>query len=357
MVAPYSRKGTQMKLSRRNVILSGGLAAGGIAAATVARKRYNRFDHYGETFTEGDSGLSNLPKSAKYTLDEMSVNSIPDGKFKLKFAPHYGQFEAHAGSDYLDQIKFCADQGFRAWEDNIAHWRSEALQLDIARTLQDNGMEFGVFIAADLETRPNLSFTPDDDGAEQFLLSSLRSALPAAKNLGSKWVTVIMGFRHPSVPFEYQMSTAIDALRRAADILEPAGITMVMEPINTFQRPHILLQKMRDVYLLCRAVSRPSCKLLFDVYHQQIMQGAITYDLESCWDEMRYIQISDYPGRNEPTTGEINFANIFEFLQKRGYDGIIGMEHGMNGKGLDGERAVIDAYRYCDSFLEPKTTS
>jgi len=70
-----------------------------------------------------------------------------------------------------------------------------------------------------------------------------------------------------------------------------------------------------------------------------------------CWDEIAYIQIGDNPGRQEPGTGEINYKNIFRHLHKKGYKGVLGMEHGISGKGKEGEAALIKAYRDADSFL------
>jgi hydroxypyruvate isomerase len=72
--------------------------------------------------------------------------------------------------------------------------------------------------------------------------------------------------------------------------------------------------------------------------------------MDMAWNEIGYIQVGDNPGRNEPTTGEINYLNIFKHIHDKGYKGIIGMEHGNSKPGKEGERAVIDAYRKCDNF-------
>jgi hydroxypyruvate isomerase len=89
---------------------------------------------------------------------------------------------------------------------------------------------------------------------------------------------------------------------------------------------------------------------LYDAYHQQITEGNLIPNLDAAWDEIAYLQVADHPGRNEPTTGEVNYRNVFAHLHEKGYNGIIGMEHGASGEGADGERAVIEAYRTCDDF-------
>jgi hydroxypyruvate isomerase len=72
--------------------------------------------------------------------------------------------------------------------------------------------------------------------------------------------------------------------------------------------------------------------------------------MDLLWDEIAYIQIGDNPGRDEPTTGEINYRKIFQHLHQKGYQGVLGMEHGNSKRGKAGEQAVIEAYRWSDDF-------
>jgi hypothetical protein len=137
----------------------------------------------------------------------------------------------------------------------------------------------------------------------------------------------------------------IEALKRASALLEPRGVVLVIEPLNTLRdHPGMFLTRIPQAYMICRAVGSPSCKVLFDLYHQQITEGNILPNAEAAWSEIAYFQVGDNPGRKEPGTGEMNYRNIFAFLKARGYDGIVGMEHGNSRPGRQGERAVIDAY-------------
>jgi len=97
-------------------------------------------------------------------------------------------------------------------------------------------------------------------------------------------------------------------------------------------------------------VGSPSCKILFDMYHQQITEGNIIPNIDRAWDEVAYFQIGDNPGRKEPTTGEMNYLNIFKHIHDKGFTDVLGMEHGNSKPGRAGEQAVIDAYVECDSF-------
>ena len=72
--------------------------------------------------------------------------------------------------------------------------------------------------------------------------------------------------------------------------------------------------------------------------------------MDAAWSEVGYFQIGDNPGRNEPTTGEVNYRNVFAHIHGKGYAGVLGMEHGNSKPGKEGERALIDAYRACDAF-------
>jgi hydroxypyruvate isomerase len=126
---------------------------------------------------------------------------------------------------------------------------------------------------------------------------------------------------------------------------------MVLEPLNFRNHPGLFLTESPQAYEICKAVDSPSCKILFDIYHQQIQEGNLIPNMEACWNEIAYIQIGDNPGRKEPTTGEINYNNVFKFIHSKDFSGILGMEHGNSRPDKEGEQAVIDAYKKVDDFL------
>jgi hydroxypyruvate isomerase len=125
---------------------------------------------------------------------------------------------------------------------------------------------------------------------------------------------------------------------------------MVLEPLNPRDHPGLFLKGIPQAYQICRAVDSPACKILDDLYHQQVTEGNLIPNLERAWNEIAYFQIGDNPGRREPTTGEINYRNVFRRIHDKGYDGILGMEHGNSRPGVEGEQAVIAAYREVESF-------
>lgn len=273
-------------------------------------------------------------------------------KFKNKYAPHFGMFKHHAGEDLIDQIKFMADQGFTAFEDNEMRKRPKDVQGKIAAELTRQGMTMGVFVA-NSNGFGQPSFSSGDQAMREQFLSDCRDSVEVAKRVNAKWMTVVMGDLHHKLEMDYQTANAIESLNRAAEIFEPHGLIMVLEPLNPYRdHPNMFLSKIPQAYMICKAVASPACKILFDIYHQQITEGNLIPNMNHAWDEIAYFQIGDNPGRKEPTTGEINYRNVFKHIHEKGFTGVLGMEHGNSKPGKEGELAVIEAYKTCDDFLK-----
>ena len=277
------------------------------------------------------------------------TQSLSKRKFKLKYAPHFGMFKAHAGDDLVDQLKFMADEGFTAMEDNGMMGRAKDVQEKIARQMSQLGMNMGVFVAYGEFSRR--TFVTKSKSVRDMLVKKMKAAVEVAKRVNAKWCTVVPGAYDSGMEWEYQTANAIENLKRCAEVCEPAGLVMVLEPLNPFRdHPGLFLTRIPQAYQICRAVGSPSCKILDDLYHQQITEGNLIPNIDMAWEEIAYFQVGDNPGRNEPTTGEINYKNIFKHLYKKGYKGIIGMEHGKSMPGKEGEKALIEAYHTCDTF-------
>lgn len=270
-------------------------------------------------------------------------------KFKLNYAPHFGMFKNHAGPDPIDELKFMADQGFTALEDNGMKSKPVELQEKIGKELQRLNMTMGVFVAsADFN---KVTFASNKKEDRDKILQDMRDSLEVAKRVNAKWSTIVLGRYDQRLEWDYQTANVVENLKRCVEIVEPAGLILVMEPLNAWRdHPGLFLTKVPQAYMLCRAVNSPSCKILFDMYHQQITEGNIIPNMDKSWDEVAYFQVGDNPGRKEPTTGEMNYQNIFRHIHAKGFKGVIGMEHGNSKPGKEGEQAVIDAYVYSDKF-------
>ena len=277
-----------------------------------------------------------------------ATDNLAAGKpFKMNYAPHDGMFKNSAGADFIDQLKFMADQGFKAVEDNGLLARPVAEQEKIGKTLAQLGMTMGVFVVDGGENWKVSLTTGKPEFLENFRKTCL-ACVDTAKRVNAKWMTVVPGFYDRSIPVDVQTAHVIEALRVGAGIFEPHGLTMVMEPLS--DTPDLFLRNSYQSYMICKAVKSPACKILYDIYHMQRNEGNLISNIDLCWDEIAYFQIGDNPGRKEPTTGEINYKNVFKHIYDKGYRGVMGMEHGNSKPYKAGEMAVIAAYREVDSF-------
>jgi len=280
---------------------------------------------------------------------EKIIYDYPKNKFNLNYAPHFGMFKHSAGEDLIDQLNFMADEGFTAFEDNNLKKRSISDQNKIASTLTKRNLKMGVFVAHSIYWKePNLA-SGNIDKREEFL-KEIRESVEVAKRVNAKWMTVVPGYKDLRLKDSYQQTNVIDSLKYACDILEPYDLTMVLEPLNFRNHPGLFLTESPQAFEICKAINSKSCKILFDIYHQQIQEGNLIPNIDLCWDEISYFQIGDNPGRNEPTTGEINYKNIFKFIYEKGFKGILGMEHSNSVKGKIGEKQLIESYKSVDNF-------
>lgn len=266
--------------------------------------------------------------------------------FDLHYAPHFGMFKNHAGPNELDQLQFMYDQGFTALEDNELMERPVALQEKIGEKLAKLNMKMGVFVIKFDGFFDKQTMTTGKKEWTDLFLASCRKAVETSKRVNAKWATVVPGNFTRELPMGIQTGHVIDNLKRAVEILEPAGLTMVLEPLS--DNSDLFLRYSDQTYSICRAVDSPSCKILFDMYHMQRNEGNLIANMDKCWNEIGYLQIGDNPGRKEPTTGEVNYQNIFRHLKQKGYSGVLGMEHGNSKPGKEGELALIEAYRKSD---------
>ena len=295
--------------------------------------------------TGGALFTSALPASASSPLK----GNMPEEKiFKLNYAIHDGMFKNNAGDDFIEQIKFAHSAGFRAIEDNGMMGRPVEQQKKIGDTLAMLGMSMGVFVITSNDWHWKTSLASGKQEWIDLMIKDCKQALEVAKRCNAKWMTVVPGNYERSLSADFQTINVINALRKAADILAPHGLVMVLEALS--DNPDLFLRHSDQTSMICKAVNSPACKFLFDMYHMQRNEGNIINNLDSNWEEIGYLQIGDNPGRNEPGTGEMNYKNIFKHIASKSYKGVLGMEHGNVKPGKEGELALIKAYRDADDF-------
>ena len=269
--------------------------------------------------------------------------------FKLLYAPHFDMFSSHAKS-LEDQLQFAADNGFRAGEDNGMAGKDEATQRQLAAKMEKCGIQMGVFVAHGDFDDP--TFASGKKEFQERVLADIDKACTVAGRVNAAWCTVVPGSIDPRKDEGYQFANTVELLKRCCDKIEQnkSELVMVLEPLSFINHPNLYLTKMAQGYALCRAVGSPHCKILDDLYHQQITEGNLIHNIDTAWSEIAYFQVGDNPGRQEPYTGEINYNNVFRHIHKKGFKGIVGMEHGKSQGGKEGELKLIKAYRDADTF-------
>lgn len=299
-------------------------------------------------FTKNLLAASAVSTLSSGVLEAKNTSAQP--AFKLKYAPHFGMFENSAGKDPIDQLKFMHEMGFRALEDNGMMDRPIEVQTKVGETMAKLGMTMGVFVVNFDNWPLQTSLASGKKEWRDKFLQRCKEAVEVAKRVNAKWMTVVPGNYDRSIPIGIQTGHVIESLRMASAIFEPHGLVMVLEALS--DTPDLFLRNSDQTYMICKAVNSPSCKFLFDMWHMQRNEGHIIYNIDQTWDEIGYFQIGDEPGRKEPTTGEMNYKNIFKHInaksQTSGRDFVFGMEHGNSVKGKEGEIKLIEAYRASD---------
>jgi len=294
------------------------------------------------------SGAALLTAGQSYPNKEIKISVTESKPFNLDYAFHDGMFKNNGGDNFLDQVRWAYDQGFRSIEDNGMMGRTVDQQKKIGDLLAKLGMRMGVFVITSDNWHWKTSLTTGKQEFTDRMIKDCKEAVEVAKRVNAKWMTVVPGNYERSLSADIQTANVIAALKKGAEILEPHGLAMVLESLS--DNPDLFLRHTDQAFMICKAVGSAACKFLFDMYHMQRNEGNIIANIDKVWEVTGYFQIGDNPGRNEPGTGEMNYKNIFKHIYNKGYKGILGMEHGNVLPGKEGELAVIKAYREADSF-------
>lgn len=159
-------------------------------------------------------------------------------------------------------------------------------------------------------------------------LEELRLCIEAAREVNCDRLEVLTGNEMPGVPRDEQMDNCVATLRAAVPQLEASGSIAVVELLNSVvDHPGYFLNTVEDGVEMVRRVGSPRVKLLFDIYHVQVMQGNVIQRIRDSFDFVGQYHFADVPGRHEPGTGEINFRNVFKALFDLKYDGFITAEY------------------------------
>ena len=235
--------------------------------------------------------------------------------------------------DFLDRFERAAQAGFKGVEFLFPYqWGKE----ELAEKLDKYGLEtvlhnlpVGDFAAGER----GIACLPGREGEFQ---EGVRLAIEYAKALRCPRLNCLVGLTPKETPDEKVRQTVVNNLRFAATALEKEGILLLVEALNKYDFPGFYLTSTQDVLRLFAEVNHANLRLQYDIYHMQVMEGNLTRTILDNIGRIGHIQLADNPGRHEPGTGEINFTNLFQFIDEAGYNGWIGCEYKPTGVTEDG---------------------
>jgi hydroxypyruvate isomerase len=165
-----------------------------------------------------------------------------------------------------------------------------------------------------------------DPSARDKFVADLKNFLPIAEKLECPAIIVLSGNRVEGISHDAHHQACIEALKRGADLAAKQNITLLLENIDQEENPKYYLTSVAEGFEIIRKVDHPNVKFLYDFYHEQIAEGNLIEKLEKNINLVGLVHIADVPGRHEPGTGEINYANIFRKLAELKYDHYAAME-------------------------------
>jgi hydroxypyruvate isomerase len=214
----------------------------------------------------------------------------------------------------IDRVKRLGFPAFEFWD-----WKPKDIDA-IAGKREELGLEVATFVASGWKHM-------NTEDQRNIFVKEVRESIPIAHRLKAKTMIVTTGFVDKALPRAEQHAGYVSALKAAAPFAEDAGVTLVLEPLNTkVDHPGYYLQTAKEGFEILDEVGSPSVKMLFDIYHHQIMEGNDISDITANISKIAHFHVADVPGRHEPGSGEINYANVFRAIARTDYRGFVGLE-------------------------------
>jgi len=236
------------------------------------------------------------------------------------------------GMTLAQRMQKVADAGYPGFE--FGDWRAED-PVRIVRLKRQLGLEC-VCIVGNVSVNPKGMGLCDPAERDGFL-AEIRASAEAARRFETSRMVVLTGNRADAYPREQQHASVVEGLKRAHDIVAPLRITMILEIINTLAPVEPLnpktnhlnyyLNRTPEAFAIVREVGSPFLKILFDLYHVQIMEGNLIETLRANIQAIGHFHVGDVPGRHEPGTGEIDHGNVFKAIHQTGYRDYVAMEY------------------------------
>ena len=233
----------------------------------------------------------------------------------------------YGGREFCQSLREISEAGARAYE--FWSWWDKDLG-EIKQAAQELGLTAAAFCTRFVSLV--------DPGRRPEYLKGLEESVVAAEYLGCGTLITQVG-NDTGYGRERQRRSLVDGLKAAAPMLERAGITLAVEPLNTHvDHAGYFLSDSPEAFDIIGEVGSPNVKLLFDIYHQQITEGNIVGNITANIDKICHLHAAGVPGRHELANGELNYRYIFDAAEKAGYRGYAGLEYFPLGEPAKGIR-------------------
>lgn len=225
---------------------------------------------------------------------------------------------------FLERFGRAAAAGFRAVEFLFAH---NVDRDGVERELDRHGLDLVLFDPEGGDFPAGDRGYLCDPGRREHLARTIEDAIRSAQQLRCRRLNVLAGNRAEGVSDAALRRTVVENLRQAAPLAGAAGITLLVEALNTWESPRYFLDGSRLGLEIVREVGEPNVRFQYDAYHMQRMEGQLIDGLTRNLEWIGHVQIADVPGRHEPGTGEVNYGNVLAALDRAGYEGYVGLEY------------------------------
>jgi hydroxypyruvate isomerase len=225
---------------------------------------------------------------------------------------------------FEERLEKVAEAGYRAVE--LVTETSKWTEADFRR-YNKKREELGITF----DTTCALRYGAGDPSVREGFLADVREQLRVMEKIECPTLNVMSGNVVPGLSAEAQHASCVEGMKRAADLVEGKGITLLLENIDLEENPHYYMWSVPEAFKIIEEVNHPQVKVLYDLYHAQISGGNLIANLQRHIHKVGLLHIADVPGRHEPGTGEINYLNIYKKLAELNYNRYVAMEFNPTG--------------------------
>ena len=243
--------------------------------------------------------------------------------------------------DFLDRINAAKADSVNAIE--FWKWSNKDVDAIVKRSVE-TGLKVALMNidSSDEKLSYDLSRGILSHGRTAEFISAVTETAPVLKRLGASKMIVLAGDRDENISNEHTLENIFNVLSAAAPVAEELGVTLLLEPLNTFDRDTYVMPYSKDAFDIVKGISSPSVKLLLDLYHTQRMEGNLTNILESNIKHIGHFHVANSPFRCEPDFGEIDYRSVLEAIESTSYSDYVGFEYRVKNSGFSLGKYIKD---------------